>query len=151
VKTASSVFYKFRAYNPSAPKELGWVPDTIFAKWIRFARTSELNDPFEGRPSLVPRHKDPAEQRAAIFQAVLDGAHREGLTGDAAIAQAEWPPRAIHAESPGFSAATPHGFTRSCSQIRRFHDNPHVQCDCERDFNTKYHEAPPIVTHQLRL
>ncbi len=61
------------------------------------------------------------------------------------------PPRAINAESPGFSAATQYDFTPSCSQIHCFHDDYLVQSDCERDSNTKYDKASPIVTRQLKI
>ena len=37
------------------------------------------------------------------------------------------------------------------SYIHLFYDDPCVQCDCEHNFNTRYHKGPPIVTRQLRL
>jgi hypothetical protein len=83
-----TVFYKFRGYNNQKPDELKWVRDTIFENRIRFASAPELNDPFEGRPRLVPQHKNPKKQRAAIYGGVLNDAHREGLTGEAAVRQA---------------------------------------------------------------
>jgi hypothetical protein len=61
------------------------------------------------------------------------------------------PPRAIHAESPGFSAAAHRDFTQSCSQIGHFHDDPSVECSGAGDFNAKHHETPPFVTRRLRF
>ena len=51
-----TMYYKFRPYGAdAASKERGWVRDTLFNNHIRFARLSELNDPFEGRPFMVPQ------------------------------------------------------------------------------------------------
>jgi hypothetical protein len=86
-----SVFYKFRPYDADPKsKERGWVRESLFDHRIRFAKVPELNDPFEGRPLLVPQHKDPAAQAAAIYAAVLDDAHREGLIGEVAEKQAKF-------------------------------------------------------------
>jgi hypothetical protein len=91
-----SAFYKFRPYEADpASIGRGWVRETLFDNRIRFAKTSELNDPSEGRPLLVPRHADPAAQAAAVYASVLDDAHREGLTGEAAERQARFETDAI--------------------------------------------------------
>jgi hypothetical protein len=92
----SGAFYKFRPYDADpASISRGWVRETLFDNRIRFAKMSELNDLSEGRPLLVPRHKDPATQAAAVYASVLDDAHREGLTGEAAERQARFETAAI--------------------------------------------------------
>ncbi len=103
-KPRPSVYYKFRPYSadPTA-RERGWVRETLFANRVRFSKASELNDPFEGRPSLVPQYKDPTVQRAAIYAAVLNDAHREGLTGSAAEQRAQFETAVMLA--PGIPAA----------------------------------------------
>jgi DUF2971 family protein len=102
-KPRPPVYYKFRPYSadPSA-RERGWVRETLFANRIRFSKASELNDPFEGRPSLVPQHKDPTVQKAAIYASVLSDAHKEGLKGSAAERQANFEMAAMFA--PGVPA-----------------------------------------------
>jgi hypothetical protein len=105
VKARPFVYYKFRPYSADPiARERGWVRETLFDNRIRFSKASELNDPFEGRPSLVPQHKDPAVQRAAIYAAVLDDAHKEGLTGSAAERQAQFETALMLA--PGIPSAT---------------------------------------------
>jgi hypothetical protein len=54
----------------------------------RFARLSELNDPFEGRPFVVPQHGAPVVQAAAVYASVLSDAKNEGLSGKEAERQA---------------------------------------------------------------
>ena len=67
-----------------------WVRQTLFEGKIRFAKVSELNDPFEGRPYLVPRHADPVAQAKEIYASALRDAYAEGKTGEAAIQQARF-------------------------------------------------------------
>jgi hypothetical protein len=86
-----TMYYKFRPYSAdSTSPERGWVRDTIFRNRVRFARLSELNDPFEGRPFMVPRHADPTLQAAELYRSLLDDAHREGLRGEDAERQARF-------------------------------------------------------------
>lgn len=82
------MYYKFRPY--SAEPARSWVRQALFENRVRFATVSELNDPFEGRPRLVPQHVDAAVQEAAIYAAVLSDAHKEGLQGAAAEARARF-------------------------------------------------------------
>ena len=62
--------------------------ETLFSYRVRFAKMSELNDPFEGRPYLVPQFDDPARQQQEIYKTALDDAHRAGLNGPEAIRDA---------------------------------------------------------------
>jgi hypothetical protein len=83
------VLYKFRPYSADPmSKERAWVRDTLFSHRVRFAKMSELNDPFEGRPYLVPQFDDPARQQQEIYKTALDDAHRAGLSGAKAIRDA---------------------------------------------------------------
>jgi hypothetical protein len=85
------VLYKFRAYSSDPDStERKWVRQTIFEGKIRFAKVSELNDPFEGRPYLVPKHSDPVAQAKEIYANVLQDAYAEGLRGQAAEEQARF-------------------------------------------------------------
>jgi hypothetical protein len=84
-----AALYKFRPYNNDAEsKQRSWVRDTLFSHRIRFAKMSELNDPFEGRPYLVPQYNDRRRQQEEIYRTALNDAFREGLTGEAAARQA---------------------------------------------------------------
>jgi hypothetical protein len=88
-KPRPAVLYKFRPYSAdSKSKERSWVRDTLFSHRVRFAKMSELNDPFEGRPYLVPQFADPARQQQEIYKTALVDAHRAGLTGAAAARDA---------------------------------------------------------------
>ena len=83
-----SVLYKFRAYDRKLPEQLGWVRDTLFRNRIRFSKMSELNDPFEGQPFVLPLFEDPEKQKAEVFRTSLDDAHRAGFTGRDAVREA---------------------------------------------------------------
>jgi hypothetical protein len=72
-RTRPSTYYKFRPYSSDpGSKERIWVRDTIFNNRVRFARLSELNDPFEGRPFMVPQFDDPKAQSAAVYASILE-------------------------------------------------------------------------------
>jgi hypothetical protein len=91
LRTRPSTYYKFRPYNSDpASEERSWVRDTIFNDRVRFARLSELNDPFEGRPFMIPQFDDPTAQAAAVYASVLEDARKEGLSGAEAERQARF-------------------------------------------------------------
>ena len=73
-----STFYKFRTYDSKRADQLKWVRETIFENRIRYSRTSELNDPFEGRPLLVPINSDPVAQRRVMRDYLLQQFIDEG-------------------------------------------------------------------------
>jgi hypothetical protein len=66
------------------------VRDTIFNNRVRFARLSELNDPFEGRPFMVPQFDDPKAQSAAVYASILEDVQKEGLSGEDTERQARF-------------------------------------------------------------
>ena len=90
-RTRPTTYYKFRPYSADTSlDERGWVRDTLFTNRIRFSRLAELNDPFEGRPFMVPQHNDSIVQAAAIYTSVLKDAHVESLHGEQAEQQARF-------------------------------------------------------------
>jgi hypothetical protein len=118
-----SILYKFRAYSSEDSREREWVRKAIFEGKIRFAKVSELNDPFEGRPYLVPKHSDPVAQAKEIYANVLQDAYAEGLTGQAAEEQARRETTAV------MNPAVPQEL-RQRALIEVINENFWVYCAC---------------------
>jgi hypothetical protein len=79
------VFYKFRRYEDGTAKDdlsRERVNDILFRDRLFFASIASLNDPFEGKPRVVPVEGDPMEQKKRLREFYVYSRVLSALTDD---------------------------------------------------------------------